>query len=156
MADLSSAQVNQSRILLRSLQRASDKLADSLKDPTNLDRSVVQERRYAIDALVQARLRIEHSKKNLYDLKARYLLLHFGSAETSQIRNVLETFLPKEPTLVEFGHVPWFEIEAAFAAAQTRCPLALQKFHAEFQEEIHVGSNLSDILPKLSGKPPRL
>lgn len=152
MADLNSQQVGQVRMLLRALLRASNSLSDAYNKVLSDDRAILTTRRCAADALVQARLRLEKSERNVCDIKVKHLLLHLGPAETSQVRNVLESFLPKEPTLTDFGKVPWREVEAVFAFHQTRCPLALQVFHAEYQQELHVGSNLSAIVSSRGSK----
>lgn len=154
MAHLNRDQVNQVRRLLRSLQRASDNIILLINGATGQDASLLVKYAQAKDALIRARLELENPDKNISDLKIKRLLLHADPMAAANVRDVLQSLFGKEPTLSEFGAVPWLQINEAFESGETRCPLAFRMFHAEYQKELHVSTNVLDLVSGLVDKKP--
>lgn len=134
MANLNHEQTKQVRRILRALLSASDKVREMLADPSNAGESVTEEElRGTADALIRARLRLEQSERNIFDLPLKHLLIHLDRAEAAAVLLVVDLITLRNPTLSNFGKRPWFEIQEIFLSYKVTCPLVLKIFHAEYQ-----------------------
>lgn len=142
--ELDAEQVKQALLLSSALGRAVC-IVSSMSNKEALDNGVSErDRAQAISALIWAGKKIDDPKKKRFDVALGTLLFSLDVHRRAEVHMILDDICS---TLCGFVGEPWDRIKEAFDAKNVRCPLALIKVHAAYQEIVRLPSGLPSLLP---------
>jgi hypothetical protein len=121
-------------MLLTSLRKAYDSVKE-MDDKQALDNRISEhERLIAVSMLTLAITRLEDADRQIYDLPTSIFLNMLDKNMRTKVGTVLRDNMLTH--LTRFGAQSWEKIETAFAAQDIPCPLALERFHRAYREEL--------------------